>query len=66
MQCYYDRPDPAAPLDSEEETFKQPTALTRGQQELLHALVTFVKPLNSLVTAVWVLIIVIALYAVFK
>ncbi len=42
-----------------------PTPEQRAHQELLQVLLSYLKPLNGLVAAIWVLIIVIALSAIF-
>lgn len=49
------------PHDEEQITPEQ-----RSYQELLQVLLSYSKPLNNLVTALWVLIVVIAMYAFFK
>lgn len=54
----YEDQDEVTDIYQEELTPEQ-----RSHQELLQALQSYSRPLNSLVTAVWVLIIVIALYA---
>ena len=45
---------------------EQPTPEQRSHAELMHVLVSYLKPLNGVVTALWVLIVVLILYAIFK
>ena len=57
----YDDEDEIDDLYEAEQTPEQ-----KAHQELLQVLLTYLKPLNGLVTAIWVLIIVIALSAIFR
>jgi hypothetical protein len=49
-----------------DEYYEEPTLEKRSHQEVLQAITSYSKPLSSLVTAIWVLIIVIALNALFR
>jgi hypothetical protein len=53
--------------DDELEVYEeQPTPEQRSHQELLDGLLSYSKPLNRLVTALWVLVIAVALYVFFR
>lgn len=52
--------------ETNDEHHEEPTLAQRAHQELLQAITSYSKPLSSLVTAIWALIIVIALYAFFR
>ena len=52
--------------EDDAEYHEEQTTEQRSHQELLQAITSYTKPLSSLVTAIWVLIVVIALNALFR